>query len=69
MGSSPHLSDCRTGTSCGRSLNVHHFTQKRLWSAGYRTVTNARLEKGKMEEMHDFHPHVQNSKAIKMSAI
>lgn len=38
MGSSPHVTDCRTGTSCGRSLNVHHFTQKRLWSAGYHSV-------------------------------
>lgn len=69
MGSSPHVSDCRTGTSCGRSLNVHHFTQKRLWYTGYRTVTDASLEKGKMEELHHFHPRVQNSKSIKMSAI
>lgn len=63
------MSDCRTGTSCGRSLTVHHFTQKRLWSTGYRSVTSASLEKGKMEELHNFHPQVQNSKPIKMTAI
>lgn len=63
------VSDCRTGTSCGRSLNVQHFTQKRLWSTAYHSVTNASLEKVKMEEVHNFHPHVQNSKPIKMTAI